>query len=607
MRSWKHVLGIAGIALGLGMAGAGLAPGVAGCLQRQTPINITMFHGDRARLGWNAAETELSPVHVSGPAFGPIWSSPPVDSVTLDGRTYPPRLYATPLYVDGLALTRGPHAGAHLGIVFAASSNGRVYAISASASRCAGGRVAPGTILWRTRLAEPAIAPGLDGGVLIGVLSTPIIDLTTRPARLYVTAMDVHGGWRAFALDLATGDVLRGWPVAINEATLAPVNRNGPARFAAAAEVSQRAALALSPRGDVLYLGFGSYRGGGPGWLVAVNTRRPGLLSAFAGAPTMTATSNAGIWGAGGPAVDREGRVYMTTGNSPADSGPAPGVWGNSLLQWSPSLALLGAYTPFNACVLDRYNMDLGASSPVILPDLADSRTTTPRLLAFGGKQGTVYLVSRSGLAGGVDRRPACQAEAREDRSLLPPEAQPQFGMRGPLHVFGPYTERHGQLDHARMRTTPAYFRDPSGTSYLFVTGASKATADSAISVAPGLVRLRVVTPTGAPAYLAVDGREMRTTLVNPGSPVVTSNGGRDAIVWVLDPSQPRTAPLVGPEGSVARPVLHAFDAFTLERLWRSAPGDLEVGGKYSSPTVGRGMVIVGTDRIQAFGLRASR
>jgi hypothetical protein len=75
----------------------------------------------------------------------------------------------------------------------------------------------------------------------------------------------------------------------------------------------------------------------------------------------------------------------------------------------------------------------------------------------------------------------------------------------------------------------------------------------------------------------------------------------------VLDPSQPRTAPLVGPEGSVARPVLHAFDAFTLERLWRSALGDLEVGGKYSSPTVVRGMVIVGTDRIQAFGLRAWR
>jgi len=117
-------------------------------------------------------------------------------------------------------------------------------------------------------------------------------------------------------------------------------------------------------------------------------------------------------------------------------------------------------------------------------------------------------------------------------RTAAPVAAQPQFGMRGPLHVFGPYTERHGQIDHARMRTTPAYFRDSSGTSYLFVTGASKAASNSAISVPPGLVRLRVVAPPGAPAYLAADGRETRTTLVNrtllPHSPPGTSQRFRE-------------------------------------------------------------------------------
>src|SRR4029453_3238196 len=103
MRSWKHVLGIAGIALGLGMAGAGREPVVAGCLQRQTPINITMFHGDRARLGWNEAETELSPVHVGGPAFGPIWGSPPAGRPDISPPTLPhaplcrrPRAHAWP-------------------------------------------------------------------------------------------------------------------------------------------------------------------------------------------------------------------------------------------------------------------------------------------------------------------------------------------------------------------------------------------------------------------------------------------------------------------------------------------------------------------------------
>lgn len=84
---------------------------------------------------------------------------------------------------------------------------------------------------------------------------------------------------------------------------------------------------------------------------------------------------------------------------------------------------------------------------------------------------------------------------------------------------------------------------------------------------------------------------------------MVSSNGPRDAIVWVLDPNMPRLAPLTDP--APPRPVLYAFDAVTLGRLWRSAPDALEVGGKYASPTVARGVVFVGTDRIQAFGLRA--
>jgi hypothetical protein len=80
------------------------------------------------------------------------------------------------------------------------------------------------------------------------------------------------------------------------------------------------------------------------------------------------------------------------------------------------------------------------------------------------------------------------------------------------------------------------------------------------------------------------------------------SSPALDAVVWVLDSSQPRTAALAGP--GAARPVLYAFDAATLALLWRSAPEALEVGGKYSAPTVARGRVFVGTDRIQAFELR---
>ncbi len=101
------------------------------------------------------------------------------------------------------------------------------------------------------------------------------------------------------------------------------------------------------------------------------------------------------------------------------------------------------------------------------------------------------------------------------------------------------------------------------------------------------------------------DATQREVVFQNPGSPVVSSRGGGDAIVWVLDANRPRSAPLYGE--SAPQPVLYAFDAQTLALLWRSAPGELATSGKYNEPLVADGMVIVGTDRLQAFGLRDAR
>jgi cytochrome c5 len=170
--------------------------------------------------------------------------------------------------------------------------------------------------------------------------------------------------------------------------------------------------------------------------------------------------------------------------------------------------------------------------------------------------------------------------------------------------VFGPYSEQDAAMDLARARSAPAVFHAADGTTSIYMTGNTRAAAGSAVGIAPSLVRLEVVVAPGKPAWLRIDRRQAGVIFGNPGSPVVSSRGARDAIVWVLDENARRSALLSGDDAP--SPVLYAFDAGSLRLLWKSAPGALFTSGKYNEPVVARGQVLVGTDRIQAFGLGES-
>jgi cytochrome c553 len=248
-------------------------------------------------------------------------------------------------------------------------------------------------------------------------------------------------------------------------------------------------------------------------------------------------------------------------------------------------------------------DIDLGSGGASLLRDLEATRTSTPRLLVVGGKQGNAYLLDRERLPGKLDRRPACSDDAASDGSLLAPEPQPQFAGRGPLNVFGPYSEHDAAMDVARARSVPAHYRDAAGDLYVYLTGNSKRAEGSAESMPPSLVRLKVVTAPEQPAYLRIDRRQQELVLGNPGSPVISSRGSEDAIVWILDENARRSALLAGPDAPA--PVLYALDAVSLKVLWKSAPGQLHTSGKYNAPSFAGGEVVVGTDRIQAFGLGA--
>ena len=553
------------------------------------------FHRDPQRSGWHATETVLTPAAVSGSSFGLMWESLPFDALT----GQPARLYATPLYIDRVEISAGPYKGETFPIIFAASSNGFIYAVNAAQV----GDVAAGRILWRTRLAPPCrLQPAPLDGVATGILSTPVIDVSRK--RLYATHCDPQQRWQAYALDITSGEVMPGWPVRLDEGTFNAVNRNpGPALVAPTRRFDfrvQRGALSLSPDGARLYVTFGETE---TGWIVAVDTAKVRVDSAFASV-AMPHRGSGGIWGAGGPAVDTSGQVFVVTGSGFNGFADQAHDWAQSVLQLSDAapagLALRGTYTPFNYCASATMDIDLGSGGAMLLPDLDPSITATPKLMAIGGKQGNVYLLDRARLPGRLDRRPPCNNDAASDLSLLPPQDQPQFGKRGPLNVFGPYSEKDAALDQARARSVPAYFHAANDAHYLFVTGNTREAEGSSAGIAPSLARLEVVTMPGQPAHLRIDGQERSVVFGNPGSPVVTSNGPRDAIVWVLDENAPRSALLAGPDAP--KPVLYAFDAMTLKLLWRSQAGQLFTSGKYNEAAFARGQVFVGTDRIQAFG-----
>ena len=571
---------------------------------RTSPENLT-YHGTRQRTGWYDNEAILTPAKIRSGNFGLLWQSAPLGSAG----TTPPRLFASPLYVTDLEV---PGTGKDLtgvDVVFAASATGFVAAINASPAV----EFPVGATLWQRRLLDRPCGNGTRG-----ILSTPVIDRSL--SRIYIVGCDESRAWHVHALDLATGASLEGWPLDLSaQAVNRPgINANGGNRFPSGVAMLQRGALNLSADGRWLFVAFG----GEPisGWMLSVDTQRPGVAGAFS-ITARTEEGVGGLWASGGPAIDADGDLYIASGSSfinALEGMGNQGVYPDSDGNWSQSILRLGVdagggfrlrgtYSPFNYCQAGGQDIDLGSGTPILV-DLPPGASLNTTLLVHGGsKQGNAYLLDRKHMPGGLVRRQPCATDpvkgASVDASLLAPDMQPAFGTRGPLNVFGPYSDRVGMGDYAKSRTTPAYLHAASGRHLVYLTGTAKAAEESSESVAPGLARLEIFANPEDSAFLRLDAIQPELILQNPASPVVTSLHRKNAVVWVLDVNVPRSASLYGEDPP--RPVLYAIDAISMELLWRSPPGQLYPSGKYNEPLVTDGRVFVGTDRIQAFGLGA--
>jgi hypothetical protein len=272
----------------------------------------------------------------------------------------------------------------------------------------------------------------------------------------------------------------------------------------------------------------------------------------------MTPVVGAGIWGPGGPASDGTS-IYAVTGNRWEDLEPdaAPSWAGSSaLFRFGPDLAFSGRsadyFVPSNWDTLDRFDLDLGSSGPLVV----DAPALQPSQLVVAlGKTGVATLLDRNHL-GGLDGDPIASATIFQ-------------GTNG---------SSAGQIINAA-----AWATTPSGT-YIVVKGYWNSTAidcDTPEGMEPDgsaydlvTVRLDPNAPNNMRTVWCANSGGM-------GSPSITmSSGTNDAIVWI--------------EGAGGDNALHAWDLETGASLYSSAANALGSALRFTSPIAVHGRVLVG-------------
>lgn len=502
---------------------------------------VTTYQYNNARTGSDSAETTLTPRDVNRRRFGLL------ARLRVDGP-----IYAQPLYMPGVRI---PGQGVH-NVVFVATENDSVYAFDA-----AGHPAAP---LWRRRLAYPAFgirpvpAAALDCAQIlpaVGITATPVLDPRTRT--IYVLARTLeHGKFvqRLHALSWATGQDLR--PPAVIAATA--LGRGEGARAISGKSDSvvrfdprrnnARAGLVLTH--GIIYMAWASSCDVRPyhGWIMAYRAANLRQVGAWCATPDGDA---GGIWQSGnGLAADRRGHVYFATGNGTFDANRGGRDYGDSVVELALTprgLRVRDYFTPFDQAELARQDKDVGSAGVVLLPPQPGP---APPLLLAEGKRRDIYLLNRRHLGG--------------------------FHPGGDTQIV-----QSLRMVNGSAFSLPAYFH-----RRLY-----SATVNQLIQVYT-LKHGRLLAP---PAQGTV-------RFPWPGAtPVVSSDHGRHAIVWLLRTNGWKP-------GSEA--VLYALRAVNIRQVLyasntagqRDAAG---VGVKFAVPLVAHGRVYVGTqDALDIYGVR---
>ena len=512
---------------------------------------VYSYHNDLARDGVNQQEYALTPSDVNSSTFGKLFSC------TVDGA-----IYGQPLWMSDLEVN-----GARHNAVFVATEHDSLYAFDADANPC--------EPLWRVSLidishggtgSETTVPAGPTGNLVgkgygdlapeVGVTSTPVIDPATDTLYVLSKSMNAAGTdfhQRLHAIDVATGAEEAGSPVDIAASFPGTAAGGTTVPFDPRGE-NQRAGLVFV--NGTVYVAWGAHEDALPffGWLIGYNYNG----SAFTQVAVLNCAPNMGengIWMSGAaPAVDGQGRMYVLTGNGGFDansSTPPDDDYGDSLLQLSPNLQVLGYFTPSDQSSDRMYNNDFGSGDATVLADLP-AGSPVAHLAIAGGKDGNLYVFNRDALGGFGD------GNAWQELSVGTEVFRGTHGV-----IFG----------------GGALWND-----YYYLAGVGGPL--QAYRLSPSTAKLSLATTASSPS----GGFKF------PGAtPSISASGDTNGIVWLIDSSQF----CIGGESGCGPAVLHAYDATNIgQELWNSSDSSSDQAGnavKFSVPTIANGKVYVGT------------
>ena len=371
-------------------------------------------------------------------------------------------VYAQPLYWNPKDAKRG--------LVIVATESNNVYALDEKS----------GAVVWQQTLGNPMPRSQLPCGNIdpMGITGTPVID--PDAARLYLNAMTKTGNGARhmlYALSLADGSVVSGWPIDMQRAL------TGKGAMFDSPVHGERSALLFFK--NKLYVNYGGHFGDCGDYRGTVAQIAPDTASLDA--YWQTRADGGGIWAQGGLAGDGT-YLFVTTGNT---FGANQWSDGEGIIKLHPGLAHSDNpkdyFAPSNWKELDDSDQDLGGTEAIPLNVAVTGGKPAKRVIAFG-KDGNAYLADRQNLG----------------------------GIGGAIQVL--------QVANGAIRTAPAVYETGSATMVAYTSPASSHCSSTNIAV------LNVAASGSSPmsfSWCATSGGN--------GAPIVTTTDGKsNGIVWAV-------------------------------------------------------------------------